>query len=72
MPEFHIENGDAERPIVVGDHFVHALAAENDDGGEGTNARLVDFPITAPGTYYIHAVTYSGEGDYTLSLEITE
>jgi hypothetical protein len=34
------------------------LVIENDDGGEGTNARLVDFPVTASGTYYIHHGSY--------------
>ena len=48
------------------------LVAEDDDGGEGTNARIVDFPVITSGIYIIHALTYSGEGDYTLSLEIAE
>ncbi|MFQ6100623.1 MAG: PPC domain-containing protein [Anaerolineae bacterium] len=45
---------------------------EDDDGGEGTNSLIAEFPIGSSGTYYIHALTYSGEGDYTLNLEITE
>jgi len=49
-----------------------AIVAENDDGGDDTNALIADFPVTTSGTYYIHALTYSGEGDYTLSLEISE
>jgi len=48
------------------------LLAEDDDGGEGTNARLVDFPVFASGTYVIYALTYSGEGDYALSLEVAD
>jgi len=48
------------------------LIAEDDDGGEGTNARIVDFPVITPGTYTIYALTYGGEGDYTLSLEFAE
>jgi len=48
------------------------ILTEDDDGGEGTNARIVDFPVVTSGTYIIHALTYSGEGDYTLSLEIAE
>ncbi len=46
------------------------IIAEDDDGGEGANARIVDLPVIASGTYTIHALTYSGEGDYTLSLEV--
>jgi hypothetical protein len=48
------------------------LVAEDDDGGEETNARIVDFPVVASTTYAVHALTYSGEGDYVLSLEVTE
>ena len=45
-----------------------AIVAEDDDSGEGYNALIADFPVS--GTYTIHALTYSGAGDYTLSLEI--
>jgi len=48
------------------------IVAEDDDGGQGTNARIMDFPVIDSGTYTIHALTYGGEGDYTLHLEIAE
>ena len=48
------------------------IIAEDDDGGEGYNALIVDFPVATFGTYTIHALTYSGAGDYTLSLEVAE
>jgi len=48
------------------------LVAENDDGGEENNARIVDFPVLVSGIYHIHALTYSGTGDYTLSLEVAD
>jgi len=48
------------------------IIAEDDDGGEGYNALIVDFPVAASGTYTIHALTYSGAGDYVLSLEVVE
>jgi len=48
------------------------IIAEDDDGGEGYNARIVDFPVTTSSAYTIHALTYSGAGDYTLSLEVVE
>lgn len=48
------------------------LVAEDDDGGEDTNARIVDFPISASATYAIHALTYAGEGEYVLSVEVAE
>jgi len=56
--EFYNENG--------------LLIAEDDDGGEGANARIADLPVIVSGIYVIHALTYSGEGDYSLSLEIAE
>ncbi|GAG17726.1 unnamed protein product, partial [marine sediment metagenome] len=49
-----------------------AWIAEDDDGGEGANSLIMDLRTDESGTYYIHALTYSGEGDYTLSLEIAE
>jgi hypothetical protein len=51
------------------------IVTEDDDSGAGYNALIADFPVTVSGTYTIHALTYStysGAGDYTLSLEITE
>ena len=48
------------------------IIAEDDDGGEGYNARIVDFPVATSSAYTIHVLTYSGAGDYTLSLEVVE
>jgi hypothetical protein len=48
------------------------LAAEDDDGGEGTNAAILEFPLVVTGTYTIRALTYSGAGDYVLSVEVVE
>jgi hypothetical protein len=48
------------------------LVAEDDDSGQQTNSAIVDFVTTISGTYHIHALTYEGEGDYVLSLEIAE
>jgi hypothetical protein len=45
------------------------LVAEDDDGGEGTNSLIVEFPIVLTATYTIHALTYSGAGDYVLGVE---
>ena len=48
------------------------IITEDDDGGEGYNALIIDFPVATSVTYTIHALTYSGAGDYTLSLEVAE
>ncbi len=48
------------------------VIAEDDDDGESTNSLIVDFHIDASGVYYIHALTYSGEGDYRLGLEVAD
>ncbi len=52
-----------ERDVVI---------AEDDDGGTDTNSLIFDFPIDTSGTYYVHALPYSGEGDYVLGLEIAD
>jgi hypothetical protein len=46
-----------------------ALAAEDDDGGGDGNSLIIEFPIVVTGTYTIHALTYSGAGDYVLGVE---
>jgi hypothetical protein len=49
------------------------LVAYDDDASQDTNSPLIlDFPVPASGTYYIHALTYSGEGDYALLLEVAD
>ena len=48
------------------------IVAEDDDSGAGYNALIADFPVAVSGTYTIHVLTYSGAGDYTLGLDITE
>jgi hypothetical protein len=48
------------------------LVAEDDDGGGDGNSLIVGFPIVVTGTYTIHALTYSGAGDYVLGVDIVE
>ena len=48
------------------------VIAEDDDSGEDTNALIMHFPAVASATYYVYALTYSGEGDYALSLYVAE
>ncbi|MDY7080641.1 MAG: PPC domain-containing protein [Chloroflexota bacterium] len=48
------------------------LIADDDDGGQDTNALIVDFYIDTTGTYDVLASTYSGEGGYRLGLEVTD
>jgi hypothetical protein len=45
---------------------------EDDDGGGGTDALIFEFRIDAAGVYHIHALSYSGEGDYQLGLEVAD
>ncbi len=45
------------------------LVAEDDDGGGDGNSLIIGFPIVVTGTYTIHALTYSGAGDYVLGVE---
>jgi len=49
-----------------------AMLVEDDDGGEGTNSRVLDFRIDDSDTYYVHVSAYGGEGDYRLGLEIAD
>ncbi|MEQ8677016.1 MAG: pre-peptidase C-terminal domain-containing protein [Aggregatilineales bacterium] len=49
--------------------------AENDDSGDTTigtlNSRIENFALPVDGLYYIEASRFSGEGDYTLTLELS-
>jgi hypothetical protein len=47
-----------------------ALVAEDDDGGEGTDSLIAEFPVAVTETLTIRALTYSGSGDYTLSVDL--
>jgi hypothetical protein len=49
-----------------------ALVAENDDSDGGTNSLIAEYPIIITGTYTIHALTYSGAGDYFLSVRAVD
>lgn len=50
--------------------------AENDDSGDSSigifNSRIENFELPADGFYYIEASRFTGEGDYTLTLEAAE
>jgi hypothetical protein len=48
------------------------LIAEDDDGGDGVNARIADSPVLASATLVVHVLTYSGEGDYSLGLGVSD
>ncbi|MCX7682479.1 MAG: PPC domain-containing protein [Anaerolineae bacterium] len=48
----------------------YPIASDDDSGGE-TDAMIADFLIEATGTYYIHATSYSGHGDYRLTLTVS-
>ncbi len=48
------------------------LIAEDDDGGDGVNARIADFPVLEPVTLVVHVLTYSGEGGYSLDVEVSD
>jgi hypothetical protein len=48
------------------------LIAEDDDGGVDTDSLLSDFYVEASGTYYIHALTYSGSGDYQMRVDVAD
>ena len=44
------------------------LLAENDDSDGTTDSLIAEYPIVITSTYTIHALTYSGSGDYFLSV----
>jgi hypothetical protein len=48
------------------------LVAEDDDGGADTDSLLADFYVETSGTYYIHALTYSGSGDYEMWVDVAD
>ncbi|MBN1978096.1 MAG: PPC domain-containing protein [Anaerolineae bacterium] len=48
------------------------LLAENDDSGGSTGSLIAEYPIVITGTYTIHALTYSGLGDYFLSVRAVD
>jgi len=61
----YLELYDRERHTGEG----NPLASDDDSGGN-TNSLIADFPVEAAGTYYIHVSSYSGHGDYRLTLTI--
>jgi hypothetical protein len=44
------------------------LVAEDDDSGGNGNSLIAEYPVVVTSTYTIHALTYSGAGDYFLSV----
>lgn len=49
----------------------YPIASDDDSGGD-TNSMIADFPIETTGTYYIHVTSYSGQGDYRLTLTVSD
>jgi hypothetical protein len=45
-----------------------ATVIEDDDGGEGLNAAIIDYELPADGQYTIRVSSVAGPGDYTLTL----
>lgn len=70
------DSGDLDSFLYLTDSNFTPLA-EDDDSGEGQNAKIIDFRIPADGRYYIIATRFDGNvgatsGDYRLSLELLD
>ena len=70
------DSGDLDSFLYLTDSGFTPLA-EDDDSGEGQNARIIDFRIPADGKYFIIATRYDGNigttsGPYRLSLELLD
>jgi hypothetical protein len=61
--ELYLEDDSDEDGILV---------AEDDDGGVDTDSLLADFNVETSGTYYVHALTYSGSGDYEMWVDVAD
>jgi catechol 2,3-dioxygenase-like lactoylglutathione lyase family enzyme len=48
------------------------LVAEDDDSGGNGNSLIAEYPVVVTSTYTIHALTYSGAGNYFLSVRTVE
>ena len=70
------DSGDLDSLLYLTDSGFTPLA-EDDDSGEGQNARIIDFRIPADGKYFIIATRFDGNigttsGPYQLSLELLD
>ncbi len=70
------DSGDLDSFLYLTDSGFTPLA-EDDDSGEGQNARIIDFRIPADGKYFIIATRFDGNigttsGPYQLSLELLD
>lgn len=70
------DNGDLDSYLILADS-AYAPIAEDDDSGEGQNARIIDFRIPADGKYHIIATRFDGAagttvGEFELNLEILD
>lgn len=70
------DSGDLDSFLYLTDSGFTPLA-EDDDSGEGQNAKIIDFRIPAAGKYHIIATRYDGNigttsGEYRLSLELLD
>lgn len=70
------EGGNLDSYLYLTDSEFAPLA-EDDDSGDGQNAKIIDFRIPAAGKYHIIATRFEGQfgttsGDYRLSLELLD
>lgn len=70
------DSGDLDSFLYLTDSEFTPLA-EDDDSGEGQNAKIIDFRIPADARYYIIATRFDGNvgvtsGEYRLSLELLD
>ena len=69
-------SGDLDSYLTLTDSAFKTVA-EDDDSGEGQNARIIDYRIPADGKYHIIATRYDGAasttaGEYRLSLTLLD
>ena len=70
------ESGNLDSYLYLTDSEFTPLA-EDDDSGDGQNAKIIDYRIPAAGKYHIIATRFDGNigttsGDYRLSLELLD
>ena len=70
------DTGDLDAYVTLADGEFQSLI-EDDDSGEGQNARIADYRIPADGRYHIIATRYEGaagatSGEYRLTLDILD
>lgn len=69
-------SGDLDSYLILADSGYRHIA-EDDDSGEGQDARIIDYRVPADGRYHIIATRYDGgagatRGDFRLSLELLD